>query len=160
MFFILFFLEVNLKKGALKMVEMYSFIGTLKSSGKENLWLEKEESRIGEIQVCAGLQDQGVEETDWAPREWYQTNEGPNPRGVEPFTLLHVILFFCIPVAHMCLDYVCYRVDYVNVFSMCDTPLRLLLCVVDGERVGEVPQTEHSAGAQHQGAHTETEGHR
>lgn len=63
---------------------MYSFIGTLKSSGKENLWLEKEESRIGEIQVCAGLQDQGVEETDWAPREWYQTNEGPNPRGMEP----------------------------------------------------------------------------
>lgn len=42
----------------------------------------------------------------------------------------------------------------------CDTRWWSLLCVVDGERVGEVPQTEHSAGAQHQGAHTETEGHR
>lgn len=31
----------------------------------------------------------------------------------------HLVL--CIPLAHMYLDNVCYRVDYVNVFSMCDT---------------------------------------
>lgn len=39
-------------KYLLKWANILSF---LHSPGKENLWLEKEEPGIGEVQVCAGL---------------------------------------------------------------------------------------------------------
>lgn len=32
-----------------------NILSFLESSGKENLWLEKEEPGIGKVQVCAGL---------------------------------------------------------------------------------------------------------
>lgn len=34
------------------------------------------------------------------------------------------------------------------------------LCPVDGEWIGEIPQTEHSAGTEHQRADSETESNR
>ena len=50
--------------------------------GKEDLWLKKEESGIGKVQICPRLQDPGVEKTNRTTWEWYQGNERPDSRGV------------------------------------------------------------------------------
>ena len=43
---------------------MYCILSFLFIAGKTNLRSEEEEPRVGEIQICFGLQNQGVEETD------------------------------------------------------------------------------------------------
>lgn len=40
--------------------------------GEENLRFEEEEPRVGEVQVCSRLQDQGTEEADRAARKRHQ----------------------------------------------------------------------------------------
>ena len=49
--------------------------------GEAYLRPEEEEPGVGKVQVCAGLQDQGAEEADRAPRERHQEHEGTDPGG-------------------------------------------------------------------------------
>ncbi len=48
-------------------------------TGKAYLRLEKEEPGAGEVQVCAGLQDQRVEESDRAERDSNKGEERTDP---------------------------------------------------------------------------------
>ena len=51
------------------------------STGEEDLRFEEKDPGAGEVQVCAGLQDQRAEEADRAQGERRQGHEGANPGG-------------------------------------------------------------------------------
>ena len=59
---------------------MYFFF-VFSFSGETYLRFEEEESRVGEVQVRVGLQDQRVEEADRTQGERHQGDERTNPRG-------------------------------------------------------------------------------
>ena len=86
------------------------------STGKADLRLEEEEPGTWEVQVCAGLQDQGVEEANWAAREWHQGNEGTDTGS----RLLLIPLFqTIIEVKNIHMSAMRrYHTDLVNVFIL------------------------------------------
>lgn len=51
-------------------------------TGAPHLRLEEEEPRAWEVQVCARLQDQGIEETDWTKRKGHQEHERADSGGM------------------------------------------------------------------------------